>query len=101
MTDEPIPEANEPKALPPGQPENVSFWNRPYVEQFLVPLVLPVAVILFVVVYVLNISRLFLSGHEHIPVIVGTTITILILVGATLLSSRATRLSKSLITLVA
>lgn len=94
-------EADEPKALPSGEPAPVSFWNRPYVEQFLVPLVLPVAVILFVVVYVLNVSRLFLSGHEHIPVIVGTVITLIILVGAVLLSSAASRLSKSVITLVA
>jgi plastocyanin len=95
------PADDEPKALPSGEPENVSFWNRPYVEQFLVPLVLPVGVILFVVVYVLNVSRLFLSGHEHIPVIVGTVITLIILVGATLLSSAASRLTKSVITLVA
>jgi plastocyanin len=97
-------ERDEPKALPSGEPEEkslVSFWHRPHVEQFLVPLVLPVAVILFVVVYVMNISRLFLSGHEHIPVIVGTVITTIILVGAVLLSSAASRLSKSVVTLVA
>jgi plastocyanin len=97
-------ERDEPKALPSGEPEEktlVSFWHRPHVEQFLVPLVLPVAVILFVVVYVMNISRLFLSGHEHIPVIVGTVVTTIILVGAVLLSSAASRLSKSVVTLVA
>jgi plastocyanin len=94
-------EPDEPKALPSGEPPPVSFWHRPHVEQFLVPLVLPVAVILFVVVYVMNVSRLFLSGHEHIPVIVGTVITLIILVGAVLLSSAASRLSKSVITLVA
>ena len=94
-------EPDGPKALPSGEKSLVSFWHRPHVEQFLVPLVLPVAVILFVVVYVLNVSRLFLSGHEHIPVIVGTVITTIILVGAVLLSSAASRLSKSVITLVA
>jgi plastocyanin len=102
MSDETTtPEPDEPKALPSGEPAPVSFWHRPHVEQFLVPLVLPVAVILFVVVYVMNVSRLFLSGHEHIPVIVGTVITLIILVGAVLLSSAASRLSKSVITLVA
>lgn len=102
MSDEPTPPAADvPKALPSGEKSPASFWNRPYVEQFLVPLVLPAAVILFVVVYVMNISRLFLSGHEHIPVIVGTVITLIILVGAVLLSSAASRLSKSVITLVA
>jgi plastocyanin len=105
MSDETTtPEPDGPKALPSGAPEEkslVTFWHRPHVEQFLVPLVLPVAVILFVVVYVMNVSRLFLSGHEHIPVIVGTVITTIILVGAVLLSSAASRLSKSVITLVA
>src|SRR5436190_746141 len=48
---------------------------------------LPVRVILFVLVYVLNISRLFLSGHGHIPVIVGTIITTIILLGSTLLGT--------------
>ena len=37
-------EADEAKALPSGEPQQVPFWNRPYVEQFLVPLVLPVPV---------------------------------------------------------
>ena len=48
----------------------------------------------------LNISRLFLSGHGHIPVIVGSIITLMILIGATLLSAAAPRLRQSAITLI-
>ena len=61
---------------------------------------LPVAVIVGLVAYILNISRLFLSGHGHIPVIVGSIITLLILLGATLLSAASPRLRQSAITLV-
>src|SRR5258708_7655672 len=80
--------------------EAPSFWQRPLVEGFLVPLVLPIAVILGLVAYVLNISRLFLSGHGHIPVIVGSVITLMILLGASLLSASSPRLRQSAITLV-
>src|SRR5215210_1545396 len=67
--------------------EPVPFWHRPYVERYLVPLILPVVVVGGIVVYVLNVSRLFLSVHGHIPVVAGTVITVLILVGATLLAA--------------
>ncbi len=78
----------------------IPFWQRPLVERFLVPFVLPVAVVVGIVFYVLNVSRLFLSAHGHIPVIIGTVITVLILAGATLLSAGAPRLKSSAITLL-
>jgi plastocyanin len=82
----------------PGEP--IPFWHRPYVERYLVPLVLPLAVVVGIVVYVLNVSRLFLSAHGHIPVIIGTVITLLILVGAAVLASapRMRQLSRILLT---
>ena len=43
---------------------------------YLVPLVLPIAVVVGLVAYVLNISRMFLSAHGHIPIIVGSVITV-------------------------
>jgi len=90
-----------PPEVPPAEPPApVSFWDRPYVERYFVPLLLPVLAVGFVVVYVLNLSRLFLSGHGHIPVIVGTVITTLILLGSTLVSSAAHRLRTSAIILV-
>jgi plastocyanin len=82
----------EAEAVAPTPPEKPPFWDRPLVERFLVPLVLPIAVVVGLVVYIINISRLFLSGHEHIPVIVGTVITLIILGGATLVSASAHRL---------
>ncbi|MDQ1385345.1 MAG: hypothetical protein QOG65_2724 [Actinomycetota bacterium] len=84
----------------PPAPAPVPFWQRPLVERFLVPLVLPVAVVVGLVAYVLNISRIFLSGHGHIPVIIGTIITVMILLGATLLSVNSDRLRQSAVTLV-
>lgn len=92
----PVSVAPAPVAPAPSTP----FWQRPLVERFLVPLVLPIAVIVGLVAYVLNISRLFLSGHGHIPVMVGTAITLMILVGATLLSAGAPKLKQSAVTLV-
>ena len=112
-TDEPEPSAAEPDAAasadaaptgeggPPAAPAEppVPFWQRPNVERYLVPLVLPIAVILFVVVYILNVSRIFLSGHGHIPIFVGSAILVTILLGATLLSAGAGTLRTSAIVL--
>jgi plastocyanin len=80
--------------------EPIPFWQRPYVERYLVPLVLPLAVVVGIVVYVLNVSRLFLSAHGHIPVIIGTVITLLILTGAAVLASapRMRQVSRILLT---
>ena len=85
---------------PAAPAERTPFWQRPLVEQFLVPLVLPLAAIFVVVVYVLNLSRLFLSAHGHLPIINGTTITIVILVGAAILSYAAPRMRTTSIALV-
>jgi uncharacterized cupredoxin-like copper-binding protein len=79
--------------------EPTPFWQRPYVERFLVPLVLPIAVVVGLVAYILNISRIFLSAHGHIPVIIGSVILIMILVGATLLSAASPRLKGPALTL--
>ena len=87
-----------PAAAAPAEP--TPFWHRPYVERYLVPLVLPVAVIVGLVAYILNISRIFLSGHGHIPIFVGSAITVMILLGAALLSAASPRLRQSAITLI-
>jgi plastocyanin len=100
----PVPAAPAAEVAVPSEagpePEPIPFWQRPYVERFLVPLVLPIAVIVGLVAYILNISRLFLSGHGHIPIFVGSAITVMILLGATLLSAASPRLRQSAITLV-
>ncbi len=95
------PDAGATPAPTPAPPvEKPPFWQRPYVERYLTPFVLPVAVIVGLVAYILNISRIFLSGHGHIPIFVGSAITVMILVGATLLSAGSQRLRSSAITLV-
>jgi len=101
MTDTTTTESEQPAEVAPTTeatvetppPEKPNFWARPYVERYLTPLILPLAVILFVLVYVLNVSRLFLSTHGHVPVIVGTIITVLIITGASMLSKAQLRQS--------
>jgi plastocyanin len=101
LTEDPPPDAPAPEAaaIEPAPAEAVPFWHRPNVERYLLPLVLPIVVVLGLVVYVLNLSRVFLSAHGHIPVVVGTTVLIVILLGATLLSN-ASRLRSSSIALM-
>src|SRR5215813_4574801 len=77
----------------------VHFWQRPNVERYLVPLLIPIIAVLGIVIMVLNISRLFLSAHGHIPVVVGSIVTGVILFGASILSNSA-RLRQSSTTLL-
>jgi plastocyanin len=84
---------------PVGEESGTPFWQRPYVERFLVPLVLPLAVVVAVVVYVLNVSRLFLATHGSASVMAGSVITAAILIGAAVLSA-APRLRRSSLVLV-
>ena len=71
----------------PADEERVGFWQRDKVDRYITPLVLPVMIVFGVIAFVLSMSRIFLSEHGHVPVIVGTVITVVILVGAILLSS--------------
>jgi plastocyanin len=80
---------------------SVPFWQRPYVERYLVPLVLPLAVIVGLVMFILNISRIFLSTHGDIDVIIGVGILLTILVGAAILSAAPRMRSSSLALIVA
>lgn len=76
---------DEQAALPASEP--VRFWQRPYVERYLIPLVLPILVVGGVVMLILNISRIFLSTHGNVDVVVGTVILLTILIGASLLAA--------------
>jgi len=91
--------ARTPDTVPAPPAAPTPFWQRPLVERYLVPLFLPIFVVVGLVAYVLNISRIFLSAHGHNSIIAGTVITVLILLGATLLSA-APRLRTSGLTLV-
>src|SRR5262245_61656947 len=118
MTDTPTSVTDEPQAAAEGdatpvpadtgavaassvaEAEPTPFWQRPLVEKFLVPLVLPVVVVGGLVAYILNLSRIFLSAHGHIPVIIGTVILLVILIGAGLLSYESPRMKQSAITMI-
>ena len=91
-----IAETTEVAALEPAPAPVVPFWHRPNVERYLLPLVLPIVVVLGLVVYVLNLSRVFLSGHGHIPTVVGSTVLVVILIGATVLSNSSRLRSTSI-----
>jgi plastocyanin len=91
--------ASEPAATAAPVAVAIPFWQRPHVERYLVPLVLPIAVVVGLVIFVLNLSRVFLSGHGHIPTIVGSILTAVILLGATIFSN-ATRLRATSIALM-
>jgi plastocyanin len=100
----PAPEESTPASASAEAPvaaseEPTPFWHKPYVERFLLPLVVPIVVVFLLVMYILNISRLLLAAHGHIPILVGSAILLAILVGATILSAVSPRLSQSTLTL--
>jgi plastocyanin len=89
-----------PPAIESGERPATPFWQRPYVERYLVPFVMPLAIVVGLVIVVLNISRIFLAGHGHVSVVLGSLITAAILLGAAMLSA-APRMRSSSIALVA
>lgn len=70
------------------------------VDRYLSPLLIPVAGVLFIVFYVLNLSRAFLSGKGTIAVIVGSVITGSIVLGAAALAA-APKMRSSTLTIFA
>lgn len=70
------------------------------VDRYLSPLLIPVAGSLFIIFYVLNLSRAFLSGKGTIAVIAGSLITAAIVVGASALAA-APKMRSSSLTVVA
>lgn len=96
----PVPAGTAGAPAPAVEAERTPFFQRPLVERFLVPLVLPILLIAGLVAYILNLSRIFLSAHGHIPVIIGSVILVVILVGAALLSYESPRMKQSAITMI-
>jgi plastocyanin len=90
----------QPPAVEPAAEEKVPFWHRPNIERYVVPIVLPIAVILGIIVFILSISRIFLSAGGHIPIIIGVAILLLILLGSSLLAKAAHRLRQGSIAMV-
>jgi uncharacterized cupredoxin-like copper-binding protein len=83
---EPATDADATPALPAAEATPQNFWERPNVERFLSPLILPLVAVILIVVYVLNVSRLFLSAPGNVAVVLGTVITVTILFGAAMLA---------------
>ena len=92
------PEGDAATDAPPAPAEATKppFWDRPAVDRYLVPFVLPLLVVTGVVMLVLNISRIFLSTHGNVDVLVGTAILLTILIGASILSASPQIRSSSL-----
>ena len=58
-----------------GRAEPIPFWQRRSSSGSSCRSCCRSRSIVGLVAYVLNISRMFLSGHGHIPIIVGSVIT--------------------------
>ena len=89
VTTEVSTEVDAPPAVPEAAP--VPFWQRPMIERYFMPFIVPIAVVLGIVVFVLNISRVFLAAHGHISVVICSVVLVLILLGATVLANASLR----------
>jgi plastocyanin len=89
------PDGATPAVATETKPEPIPFWHRPNIERYVVPIVVPVLVIFFVVVFILAVSRIFLSAGGHIPIFLCTGLLLTILIGASLMSKSSDRLSHS------
>jgi plastocyanin len=88
--------ASAPAATVEHAAEHVPVWRRPNFERFVAPLLIPIVAVLGIVIFVLNLSRLFLSAHGHIPVVVGSIVTGVILFGASIISNSGRLRSSSM-----
>jgi len=90
MTDVTTEVETPPESAPaaPAEPAApVPFWQRPNVERYFMPFIVPLVVVVGIVVFVLNISRIFLAAHGHIPVVICSVVLVVILIGATILAN--------------
>jgi plastocyanin len=94
---ETVPVAAETAAVEHVAAEPVPFWQRPNVDRYVSPLIIPIVVVIGILVYVLNVSRVFLSAHGHSSVVVGSFLTLVILVGATMLANASNLRSSTIV----
>jgi len=113
MTDEEQPDAEraaerreESEAVMPSDESNATIATpaevaaaHPYRERFIVPFVFPFLIVIGVVFFVINISRLFLSTKGTGSVIIAAVITCLILFGAAAMAA-APKMRTSSLTLI-
>lgn len=93
-------EPSEPQGGPPALPPPEDRRKRQVRDRLVLPLVIPIASILALLFYVINLSRLFLSGHGTVPAtVLASLITVGILGGAAAISA-SPRLRSSTLTMV-
>jgi plastocyanin len=68
-------------------PETAAEAAHPYRERFVVPFIFPLLIVVGIVVFVLNVSRLFIASAGTGAVIIAVSMTLLILFGAAALSA--------------
>src|SRR5947207_13422428 len=73
--------------------------DSPLKTRFLLPLLVPLFSIAIVAVLVLNISRVFLAGDKDAALAIGITITLAILIGASIIAA-APRLRTSSLAMI-
>jgi plastocyanin len=89
-------ETSDANAATPEPERHRTFWERPAVDRYLVPILLPLIVVAVIVLFILNISRIFLSTHGNVDVVVGALFLLAILIGASILSASPNMRSSSL-----
>src|SRR3954447_12829622 len=109
MTDEERPDeerVEEETGVAPADESNAGIVSpdpavaaHPYRERFIVPFVFPFLIVIGVVFFVINISRLFLSTKGTGSVIIAAVITCLILFGAAAMAA-APKMRTSSLTLI-
>src|SRR4051812_38944987 len=95
MTDEQPPESTGPaETQPVPADESVATiatqpteTAHPYRERYLVPFLFPLMIVVGVVFYVLNVSRLFLASKGTAALVLASVMTVLILFGAAALAA--------------
>src|SRR5690242_19668604 len=86
--------------LPPGE-DPIDRERREIKHRMLLALVIPVVVILGVIFYVINFSRVLLAGVGSPAVVVAAIVTVGILGGASLIAARPRMRTSSLVLIMA
>jgi plastocyanin len=79
--------ADESVASMTSEADAADYERHPYRERFVIPFLLPLLIVVGIVFYVLNVSRIFLASKGTGAIVIAATITVAILFGAALLSN--------------
>jgi plastocyanin len=92
---------SEPEEHAPAALEAGPAVPNPVRDRLLLPLLLPLAAMLAVFLFVVNISRVFLASGDSASVLVGTIVTVAILVGGAAISASPRLRSSTLVMMLA